>query len=133
MFFHYNHKNWSLCILRILMGQVVLTGNYLPGFYQQCQVTWSFACSYSFRRLWRLKHFISWTSVAWRLSGNAEGIYIPSIVHTLFFLILFELIWIEKNKHSFWRNFKMTFSCYKRFKLLEELSFQSFNNLMQLF
>ena len=32
--------------------------------------------------LWRLKHFTSWASAAWRLSEHAEGIYISSIIYT---------------------------------------------------
>jgi hypothetical protein len=51
--------------------------------------------------LWRLKHFTSWASAAWRLLEHAEGIYIPSIVYTLFFLILFEWILIGRKNHTF--------------------------------
>jgi hypothetical protein len=54
--------------------------------------------------LWRLKHFTSWASAAWRLSEHVEGIYIPSFVYTSFifyFLFLLEWILIGGNIHTF--------------------------------
>jgi hypothetical protein len=39
--------------------------------------------------LWRLKHFSSWTSAAWRLSEHDEGIYIPSIfLYIIYFIFV---------------------------------------------
>jgi hypothetical protein len=35
-----------------------------------------------------LKHFTSWASAAWRLLEHVEGIYIPSLVYTLFIFYL---------------------------------------------
>jgi hypothetical protein len=51
--------------------------------------------------LWRLKHFTSWASAAWRLLEHAEGIYIPYFVYTSFILFLFEWIFIGGNIHTF--------------------------------
>ena len=133
----YNLKNWSLCIFSHAQGgrwrQLVITclvSLAVPSHVAICPLI----------QVQRISNpdqsYGAWSTLHVGLPqlGVCQSMPKGFIFHLLFIynflLILFEWIFIGKNNHTFWGSFKMTLSCYKVFKLLEEESFQSFKNLM---
>ena len=89
----------------MLRGQVAPTGSFLPSFTSSAKPRGHLHAHTGPKgfehgpMLWRLKHFTSWTSAAWRLLEKVEGIYIP--IHCFIFLFYLSIYDWKKEITSF--------------------------------